>query len=325
MNELTAKKPTVTIITPVFNEEKGLPLYESAVSELLLPNPDITFRVLFVDDGSTDRSWDVIESICARSPRFSGLPLARNFGADIAISAGIDRHVDGDAVVTPACDLQGPPEVVLEFTERWRRGAQVVWGTRRSRKESRARIYIVKFFLFLIRRYGMPEGSKFTTGSFLLLERTAVEAFRQFRERNRITFALVAWTGFDSGRSLLRLECANGGRVGLEIRENARSSTTPSSGFPWCLRLITLLEAVIFGISTLVAMYLVVAYWIRSVIPGCKALMATMTLFFGLLFMMVGVMGEYMYRIFIETTNRPLYFVSKMASIGNTRQPTEPR
>lgn len=285
------------------------------MKEVLLSNPDIVFRVLFVDDGSTDRSWEMIESICARSPHFSALRLSRNFGAHVAITAGID-HADGDAVVTLACDLQDPPETVLEFIERWRRGARIVWGTRRSRAESRGRILVNKVFSFLLRRYAMPDGSKFVTGSFLLLDRTVVAAFRRFGERNRITFALVAWTGFEQDVVLYDRRARTVGVSGWTLAKTLKAVYDTFIGFSVLpARLITLLGMMTFGLSIAAVIYLVIAYLVGNVLPGWTGVMVTMTLMFGLLFMMIGLMGEYMHRIFIETTNRPLYFVSQMAGV----------
>ena len=190
------ERPVVTVLTPVFNEEAGLAAYEREVTDVLLSRADCEFRVLFIDDGSTDRSWEIIRDICNRSGSFSGIRLSRNFGSHVALSAGF-LNTSGDAVATLACDLQDPQGVILEFVAAWRSGAAIVWGHRRVRDEEYWRVLSSKLFAFLIRRYAMPKGSKFTTGSFLLVDKAVAECIRQYPERNRTTFALVAWTGFD--------------------------------------------------------------------------------------------------------------------------------
>src|SRR5574341_912929 len=124
----------VTVITPVFNEQDSLPLYVEAVRRVLLTRSDVEFDVLFVDDGSIDGTWQLIERICAADGRFRGLRLSRNFGAHIAICAGLDV-VRADAVAILACDLQDPPEAVLEFVTHWQAGADIVWGHRRERDD----------------------------------------------------------------------------------------------------------------------------------------------------------------------------------------------
>jgi glycosyltransferase involved in cell wall biosynthesis len=115
--------------------------------------------VLFVDDGSRDRSWEIICGICRKDPRFRGIRLSRNFGAHVAESAGL-ASVDGDAVATLARDLQDPPEVILQFPEEWRSGARIVWGHRRTRADPVWRRLTSNIFLRLIRRFAMPPGRR---------------------------------------------------------------------------------------------------------------------------------------------------------------------
>ena len=184
MAEQRPKNPRVTVITPVFNEQQGLSAYRQAVTDTLLSCPDFDFEILFVDDGSTDDSWRMIQKICADSSRFSALRLSRNFGAHSALTAGID-YADSDAVATLACDLQDPPDTILAFVDKWRQGAQIVWGRRRSRAEQNWRVWTSSMFFRLIRRHAMPKGSRFSTGSFFLIDRRVANAFRRFRERRR--------------------------------------------------------------------------------------------------------------------------------------------
>src|SRR5579872_1787412 len=135
-----ARVSQVTVVTPVFNEEQSLGTYEERVRATLLDRTDYDVRVLLVDDGSRDQSWPLIQQICRRDSRFQGLRLSRNFGSHAALAAGL-HHAAGDVVAILACDLQDPPEVVLEFLEKWRAGGQIVWGRRRTRADSRWRIW----------------------------------------------------------------------------------------------------------------------------------------------------------------------------------------
>ena len=148
-------RPLVTIVTPVCNEESNLPEYIRVVTEVLLRREEYTFQVVFVDDGSCDGSWRLISEVCARDRRFRGLRLSRNFGAHIALSAGI-QYATGEAVATLACDLQDPPEVILQFLNEWRRGARLVWGRRRKRGDSAWRVLAGNCFHSLTRRFALP-------------------------------------------------------------------------------------------------------------------------------------------------------------------------
>src|SRR5215471_11125278 len=123
--------PRVTVITPVYNEAHGLLQYERRVTDCLLSCTDYQFRIVFVDDGSSDDSWRLICDISRRDQRYSGIRLSRNYGSHVALSAGFS-HAAGDAMATLACDLQDPPEVILEFLGKWKDGARIVWGRRRT-------------------------------------------------------------------------------------------------------------------------------------------------------------------------------------------------
>jgi dolichol-phosphate mannosyltransferase len=302
--------PQVTVITPVYNEAEGLEAYYRSVSETLISRDDCDYRVLFVDDGSSDRSWDIIQDICARSPRFQALRLSRNFGSHAAISAGID-HATGDAVTTLACDLQDPPSVILEFVEKWRRGAQIIWGHRRSRADNGWQAIASRVFFHLVRRYAMPRGSKFTTGSFLLIDRAVVDALRQFRELNRITFALVAWTGFNQDMVEYDRHARARGVTGWTVSRKLKAMYDTFIGFSELpARIITITGVVMWIFSLLLGVYLLVDYLIQSVMPGWTGIMLALTTFFGLLFLILGVVGEYLHRIYLEVTQRPIYLVS---------------
>jgi dolichol-phosphate mannosyltransferase len=309
------ERPRVTVITPVFNEEAGLPDFERAVRSVLLDDSEFAFEILLVDDGSTDGSWARVEEMHARDGRFRGVRLSRNYGAHVALSAGF-AHANGDAVATLACDLQDPPEAVLEFARRWRRGgAQIVWGHRRSRADASWRVGLSRLFEALIRRFAMPRGSRFTVGSFLLVDRRVADCFRQFQEHNRVTFALVAWTGFtqevvDYDRSQRRT-----GRSGWTWRRMVKTMYDTFIGFSFLpIRLMTLV-GILLSVTTLpFAAYLILVYLTGHPLPGWTSVMLALTLFFGIQFLLMGVVGEYLYRIYAEVVRRPLYFVSAVTA-----------
>ena len=198
MTQDRSQRIRLTVVVPVFNESENIEACAGALSKILVPAPDINCDIIFVDDGSTDDSWQKIETLAAASPRFYGIRLSRNFGAHFALTAGFD-HVDrsADAVATLACDIQDPVETILDFVQKWRAGADIVWGARRERADNGLRRAASHLLNFVLRRFAMPRHSKFRTGSFLLMSRTAFECFLQYREHNRVTFALVAWTGFE--------------------------------------------------------------------------------------------------------------------------------
>ena len=303
-------QPRVTVITPVFNEEAGLVDYERTVRNVLLDDQEFAFDLLLVDDGSGDGSWSRIEEISARDPRIRGVRLSRNYGAHVALSAGF-AHATGDAVATLACDLQDPPETVLEFARRWRAGAQIVWGSRRSRVDAGWRIAFSGLFEWLIRRFAMPRGSRFTVGSFLLVDRRVADCFRQFQEHNRVTFALVAWTGFKQEIVEYDRRERRTGKSGWTWRRMVKTMYDTFIGFSFLpIRLMTLAGVLLSFLTLPFAGYLLIVYLTGHPLPGWTSVMLALTLFFGIQFLLMGVVGEYLYRIYAEVVRRPLYFVS---------------
>jgi len=311
------KSITISIVSPVYNEEDSLSRYHDTVQEVLLGLPDIQFEVIFVDDGSVDGSWDKIESICAGDKRFCGLRLSRNFGSHAALTAGI-LSARGDAVATLASDLQDPPKVIIEFIEKWRAGAEIVWGRRQRREDKGWRILASTLFFRLIRRYAMPRGSRFATGSFFLIDRRVVECFRQFPERNRITFALVAWTGFRQDAVMYDRRSRIAGRSGWTFGRMLKSMYDTFIGFSDVpARLMTTLGVATFLLTIPFGIYLVLDWLLTDTLPGWTGLMLGLSVFFGLQFLMMGLVGEYLYRIYTEVAARPLYFISN--ETGATR------
>jgi glycosyltransferase involved in cell wall biosynthesis len=309
MNAIPSR-PEIVILTPVYNEEQNLPFYAERVRKVLLDRSDVSFRVLLIDDGSVDGSWEKIEAICRGDDRYRGIRLSRNFGSHAAVTAGF-YHTDGDAYATLACDLQDPPEVILEYVDRWRAGARIVWGKRRTRADEFWRVHTSNFFHRLLKHHAMPKGSRFTTGSFFLVDRKVAECFRQFQEANRITFALVAWTGFNQAVVEYDRVRRERGVSGWNLSRMLKTMYAAVIGFSLLpVRLITALGVTAFGLAILTSIYLVASWFQHKPVAGWTSVMLLLSMFFGLQFLILGVIGEYLYRIYSETVRRPIYFVS---------------
>jgi dolichol-phosphate mannosyltransferase len=303
--------PVVIVLTPIYNESAGLPAYEEAITRTLLSRQDCEIRVIFIDDGSSDDSWEQVRAIAARDPRFCGMRLSRNYGSHVALSAGFANSGEADAVATLACDLQDPPDVIAQFIEQWKGGADIVWGKRVSRDEPLARVWTSRIFESLIRKRAMPQGSRFTTGSFLLVDRKVAECFAQFQEHNRVTFALVAWTGFSEQVVEYERQRRRTGRSGWTYGRMVKTMYDTFIGFSQTpIRIMTLTGGVVSLLTIPMAAYLLYHRIVGHPILGWTSTMLPMTLFFGLQFLMMGIVGEYLYRIYTEVVRRPLYFVS---------------
>jgi dolichol-phosphate mannosyltransferase len=229
---------------------------------------------------------------------------------------------DVDAVAILACDLQDPAETVLEFVATWRHGADIVWGRRRTRDDEGWRRHASAMLERLLRWFAMPKRSRFTTGSFLLMDRQVLHCLLQFREQNRVTFALVAWTGFEQAVVEYDRQRRVAGVSGWSFGRMLNTAYDVFIGFsPVPAKMMTSLGIGMFGLSLVALIYLVATWAFNRVLPGWTGVMVTMTTCFGLLFMMMGMTAEYLYRIFVETKNRPLYFISGRRG-GMTKQTT---
>lgn len=316
---MTAALPHICIVTPVYNEVEALPLYAARMAQFMDQRPQFRFTVILVDDGSTDDSWRLIQQYCTADPRLRGLRLSRNFGAHTALAAGIDE-ADGDALMTLACDLQDPPETFDEFARKWRAGAKIVWGRRQSRQDQGWRKLASSLFFTAIKRFAMPRGSKFCTGSFFFIDRDVVEAMRQLREQNRVTFALVAWTGFDQEVADYHRQKRTAGNSGWTLARMLKAMYDTFLAFSHLpVRLITLIGFCTSIASFLAIVYLVACWVLGEPRPGWTSLMVITLFLFGLLFFCISVLGEYLHRIYGEVVRRPLYFISGRAGRGGPR------
>ncbi|MFH0780850.1 MAG: glycosyltransferase family 2 protein [Pseudomonadota bacterium] len=299
----------ITIVTPVYNESESLVRYHETIERQLFGLNGYDFNVILIDDGSEDNSWDIIKKICEVDKRFSAHRLSRNMGSHIAICCGLDS-ANGDAIAVLACDLQDPPEVLLKMIERWEWGADIVWGRRVSRNEARWRIISSQFFAVLLKRFAMPKGSKFTTGSFLVMDAKVLSYVRKFREHNRITFAIVAWTGFSQDVVNYERPARESGQSGWKLASMFKAMYDAFIGFSlFPVKCITTLGVLLSVGNLLFILYLVVSWMFGDPRPGWTSLMAFNSLLFGILFLMLGIIGEYLARIYSEVVARPLFCI----------------
>lgn len=303
----------ISILTPVYNEEKSLPLFFKELEEKLFLNSPYEFEVLLIDDASSDSSWDLIKEKAKKDARFKGVRLSRNQGSHAALSAGFECCA-GDAAVVLACDLQDPPAVIHEFLNKWREGFKIVWGKRSKREDSFWRVIASQFFFKLIRRYAMPKESKFTTGSFLLADRQVINCYKQFQEQNRITFALVAFTGFEQAVVEYERRKRLVGKSGWSFSRMVKTLYDALMGYSYLpIRLISIVGLLAFLFAVGLSAYLVYGVITRHPLPGWTSQLLVLNFFFGIQFLIMGIVGEYLYRIYSEVLRRPLYFVAERA------------
>jgi glycosyltransferase involved in cell wall biosynthesis len=315
-------QPELSVVIPVYNEEINiLPMYERLL--VVLDGQVSGLEIIYIDDGSSDSSWEKISELAARDPRVRGLRFARNFGHQAALTAGVDT-ARGSAVVIIDGDLQDPPEVIPEMVDLWREGSEVVYGQREEREgETWFKLATAKIFYRLLRGI-TPVEIPVDTGDFRLMGPRAVEAFRAMPERNRFIRGLVSWIGFRQSAVMYRRQAREAGETKFPVRKMLRfalDGITSFSFFP--LRLATWTG---FAVSVFAFLYIVVVLVLKATginWPGYTSLMASILFLGGVQLLMIGIMGEYLARIFDEVKRRPLYLVGEHTDGDQTVIPPE--
>ena len=313
-----------SVVVPVYNEEQVLErLYERLTAVL-----DATFErweILFVDDGSTDRSVQVIRQLRDRDPRVRAVRLAKNVGSHLALAAGLD-HASADVVVILAADLQDPPEVIPEFVARWREGYEIVWGTRESRQDPRLRTFLARAFYALVRRSALPNIPPQGTGSFCLLDRRVVEAARQARERNRFTLGLISWLGFSQALVPYKRAGRDAGESKWSLRARVKLAVDIFVSFSYLpIRAISYFGIVVSAVAFVFSVYVVIDWAVvGTALRGWPSLMVAILFLGGVQLVTLGIIGEYVWRIAEETRARPLYVVRELIGVAEDASLTGP-
>ena len=299
----------LSVVVPNNNESIVLPEFHRLMREVMRAT-GCTYEVIYVDDGSRDDSVDILNAIREDDGRVAIIELSRNFGKEVALSAGLD-HARGDAVIIIDADLQDPPELVHTFLREWRSGYDVVYGKRVDRRgESRAKILTAKWFyrtLNYLSDVEIPED----VGDFRLLSRRAVDALVSLPERRRYMKGLYAWIGFPQKAIPYVREPREGGQTKWSywrLWNFALEGITSFSDVP--LRVATYIGVATSGVAILYALFLLVRtlLW-GNPVPGYPSLIIVVLFLGGVQLIFLGIIGEYLARTYHESKSRALYFV----------------
>ncbi len=303
--------PVFSVVVPMFNEAAGILLLHARLAAVM-DGLGEAWEVVYVNDGSRDTTLHVVEALRARDPRVAVVNLSRNFGKEIATTAGLD-HARGAAVIVIDADLQDPPEVIPELVAAWREGFDMVPARRRVRAgETWLKARTAALFYRLMRNWGQVELPP-DTGDFRLMSRRAVDALLQLREQHRFMKGLFAWVGFPSKPVLYdRAPRAAGATKWSywKLWNLAIEGFTSFSVLP--LKLASYIGAVVALVAALFGVAVVVRTLITGRSPaGYPSLLVVVLLLGGTQLIFLGVIGEYLGRVFNETKRRPLYLVER--------------
>lgn len=305
----TPTLPLLSVVVPVYNEQEVVRSFQQRLTVILDRFSEET-EIIYVNDGSTDGTLAVLHELRAHDPRVAILDLSRNFGKEIAMSAGLE-HARGEAVVIIDADLQDPPEVIPEFVREWRNGYDVVYG-RRSAREGESWLKKLTAFGFYrlieaVSRVKIPAD----TGDFRLLSRRAVESLGLFREQHRFMKGLYSWIGYPQKEVLYRRDPRFAGKTKWNYwrlwnfaLDGITSHTVAPLKIATYLGLITAATAFIYAI---VVVYKTLVF--GDPVRGYPSLMVVVLFLGGIQLTFLGVIGEYLGRMFNETKRRPLYLL----------------
>lgn len=312
---------TLSIVVPVLNEEDFVDLFLERMGPILR-GLELRYEILFIDDGSTDRTADVIRAACRRDPSVRLIRLSRNFGKEAAMTAGLEAAT-GDAVVPMDVDLQDPPELVAEFVRLWQAGYDVVYGQRVSRaSDTQTKRNTAGLFYWLFNKVSTLKIEP-NVGDFRLMSRPAVDATLRLRERNRFMKGLFAWVGFRAVGVPYERQPRQAGSTKFnywKLWNFALDGLTSFSTVP--LRIWTYIGALVtVGALAYVLVILLQTLFLGRDVPGYASLMVVVLLLGAVQMISLGIIGEYLGRLYIEAKQRPIYIIGEQVGFGQTCAP----
>jgi dolichol-phosphate mannosyltransferase len=304
--------PLVSIVCPAYLEEEGLPIFhEHLVGVLQSLENRFRFEIIYVDDGSSDRTLEVMQSLAARDPRVGFLSLSRNFGQQAALTAGLE-HARGDAVISMDADLQHPPEIIPQLLAEWQAGFEVVITIRaEDDRLGWFKRFSSKVFYRLMKWFSDTE-IRFAASDFRLLSRQALQGLLELQERHRFVRGLVQWIGFPIKEIGFRPNERCAGVTKYTLRRMLRLAGDGLFSFSRApLRAPLWAGAVFIGLSLLHALLAVVGLAQGAATPAWHYLLLIMTLGIGSLLFSLGIVGEYLGRIHEQVKGRPIYLLKE--------------
>ncbi len=305
-------KKLMSIIIPVYNEQDVLPLCFERVIKLINGINEYDFEVLIIDDGSKDKTLEIVKSQRKADPRFSYVSFSRNFGKENAIIAGLD-YAKGDAAILIDADLQDPPELIPELIKWWENGYDDVYARRRSRKgESWLKKFTSKMYYKVLQKMTRVE-IQVDTGDFRLLDRRCINALRKIRETPRNSKSLFSWIGYKKKEVYYDRDPRAAGMTKWNYKKLTDLAIDGITSFTTSpLRVSTILSVPTFLLAFIYLIFIIVLSAVRGEFAGTAQLILFAVLFFsGVNILLLGIVGEYLGRIFNQSKGRPLYLVDE--------------
>ena len=302
----------ISVIIPAYNEQESLPILYDRISKLMNSMQNYEFEILFVNDGSKDKTIEIIKQIREVDKRICYVDFSRNFGKEIAMIAGLD-YATGDCVIFMDADLQDPPELIPELVKYWEEGYDDVYAKRKTRKgETWLKKFTSSMYYKVLQKLTRIEIQK-DTGDFRLLDRRCVNALKKLRESQRNTKSMFSWIGYKKKEVLYDRDPRVAGSTKwnyIKLVDLAIDGITSFTTSP--LRLSTFIAIPTFMMLIVYFVYVITkCFIIKEAIQAFQAIILLVLFFSGIQILLFGIVGEYLGRIFNETKNRPLYLVNE--------------
>lgn len=314
-------RPTFSVVIPIWNEEKVIPEMYKRVCQTM-EQAEGSWELICVSDGSQDRSVEMLTALNATDPRVKVLEFSRNFGHQIAITAGAD-FAEGDAVIVMDADLQDPPELVLEMIEKWRQGYEVVYAVRSKREgESWFKLATASLFYRLLQKItdiNLP----LDAGDFRLMDRKVVLTMRRLREKHRFMRGLSSWVGFKQIGVEYERSARFAGETKYPLRKMLRLANNAITGFSYVpLQLATYAGFLFAGLSLIgIVITIILRLSGSSAFLGQATTLVSVLFLGGIQLIFLGIIGEYLGRIYDEVKDRPLYVVTRAYGFAGDEEP----
>jgi polyisoprenyl-phosphate glycosyltransferase len=314
---------TLSVITPSYNEERNLPvMYEKLCT--VLDGTGIAWEWVIVDDHSADDTFAVAAGIAGVDARVRVFRFSRNFGSHTAITCGLDQ-ASGKCAVVMAADLQDPPEQIPLLIEDWRSGSQVVWAVRRERKDTWSMLAFSRLYYWLMRRVIGFKEMPASGADFLLMDRVVIDAVRRFNEHNTSLFVLVTWIGFQQSEIVYDKKSRLYGSSGWSLAKKLKLAVDSVTAFSFTpIRAMTSIGFVIALLGILYAMAITANALFGNPVEGWSSLMVVVLVLSGMQMLMLGVLGEYLWRSLAEARRRPRYLLERTVQRRNLSAPSPP-
>ncbi|CAG0936225.1 polyisoprenyl-phosphate glycosyltransferase [Thermoflexales bacterium] len=304
-------RPVLSVVIPVYEEQDNLPALHARLTQVLSAT-EPHYEIIFIDDGSRDRSAEIMHSLALSDPHVVVVELSRNFGHQVAISAGLD-YAQGDGVIIMDADLQDPPEVLPQFIAKWREGHAVVYAIREQRKEGRLKRALYALFYQMLQRVANIH-IPLDAGDFCIMDRQVVAILNGMPERNRFVRGIRSWVGLDQVGLTYERQARYSGQAKYSYRRLIYLALDGLVSFSFVpLRMITIMGFIV----SLISIVLAAIYFVQRLTVGPNPLGFTTTIvavlfLSGMQLITLGVIGEYIGRIFEEVKRRPLYVVRRV-------------